>query len=59
MGFISFLVALIIFFCEGVHVRTLPDPTIWGLFFVTLGLILGQNFPFSNFPWTFQRRTGA
>jgi hypothetical protein len=55
MSFISFLVALILFFCEGLHVRTLPDPTIWGLFFLTLGLIMGHAVPFV-FPWHIQRR---
>ena len=39
-GRILFIVAAVVFFLGGIHSPLIPDPVIWGLFCVALGLAL-------------------
>lgn len=50
MGMIFYVIAAAIFFLAGIGVTAIPNPMIWGLFSVTLGLLL------ANYDFGFRRR---
>jgi hypothetical protein len=51
MGMIFYVIAAVILFLAGIGVTAIPNPVIWGLFCVTLGLLL------VNYNFGFRRRT--
>lgn len=42
MGWIFFVVAAILFFFAAVGVAIIPNPAAWGLFFLSVGLVVGN-----------------
>jgi hypothetical protein len=42
VGMIFYLVAAIILFLAGIGVTAIPNPIIWGLFCIALGLLLDE-----------------
>jgi hypothetical protein len=42
LGRIFYIIAAIIFFLAGIGVTAIPNPMIWGLLSVTLGLLLAD-----------------
>lgn len=40
LGMVFYIIALVIFFLGGVGSQIVPNPIIWGLFALTLGLLL-------------------
>jgi hypothetical protein len=50
MGMIFYVIAAVILFLAGIGVTAIPNPMIWGLFCVTLGLLL------ANYDFGFRRR---
>jgi hypothetical protein len=51
MGMILYVIAAVILFSAGIGVTAIPNPVIWGLFCVTLGLLL------ANYDFGFRRRS--
>jgi len=41
IGMIFFIIAAIVLFLGGIGSAIVPNPVIWGLFCITLGLLLG------------------
>jgi hypothetical protein len=51
MGWVFFLIASVFFFLGGVGSVLIPNPMMWGLFFLALGLTVG-----GSLPWTWWGR---
>ena len=50
IGTIFYVVAAIVLFLGGIGSMIIPKPVFWGLFCITLGLLL------SGYPFSFRRR---
>ncbi len=42
IGMIFYVVAAIVLFLAGIGARAIPNPEIWGLFCITIGLLLDE-----------------
>lgn len=45
MGWIFILMAVILFFMAGIGMALVPNPMIWGLFCLALGMLVGGSRP--------------
>lgn len=45
MGWIFLILAALLFFFAGIGVTVIPNPTVWGLFCMALGLAVGGYWP--------------
>lgn len=45
MGWVFLLIALILFFLAGIGATVIPNAVTWGLFCLTLGLLIGGSIP--------------
>jgi hypothetical protein len=43
IGKIFFVIAAIVLFIGGIGSTIIPNPVIWGLFCITIGILLGEN----------------
>ena len=50
IGMVFYVIAAIVLFLGGIGSTIIPNPVIWGLFCITLGLLL------SGYPFSFGRR---
>ena len=50
IGMVFYVIAAIVLFLGGIGSTIIPNPVIWGLFCITLGLLL------SGYPFSFRRR---
>lgn len=48
MGFWLLVFACILFFLGGVGATVIPNPMIWGLFCMALGMLAGSSWPTFN-----------